>query len=206
MIEQVIIHAAGACCGEPGPGGFCATANIWGSDHMTVSGGDPETTSLDMELTALTKALNIAQAMIRREEAKGVRTLVHTGPEAARAAGQGFPPSPRWDQLREVWKEMKPALLDGGPDASCAEIPWEQAEFARTQLEPWRTVGMPRARKEPTPEERERVLEARLREAESRANRAMSILEATFGKLEDSLNFESFRDKLRELEKREIEW
>lgn len=57
MTRQIIIHADGACSGNPGPGGWAATIAIAGSDTRVLTGGDPHTTNNIMELVAAQEAL-----------------------------------------------------------------------------------------------------------------------------------------------------
>ncbi|MFN0163630.1 MAG: ribonuclease HI [Burkholderiales bacterium] len=54
---QVVIHADGACKGNPGPGGWGALLASAGH-HKELHGGVPATTNNRMELTAVIEALN----------------------------------------------------------------------------------------------------------------------------------------------------
>jgi ribonuclease HI len=51
-----VVHADGACSGNPGPGGWGAVL-AWGDHERTVQGGEAATTNNRMELTAAIKAL-----------------------------------------------------------------------------------------------------------------------------------------------------
>jgi ribonuclease HI len=52
----VIVHADGACAGNPGPGGWAAII-VDGHDERVVTGAAPLTTNQRMELTAAIEAL-----------------------------------------------------------------------------------------------------------------------------------------------------
>ena len=54
--KQVVIHADGACRGNPGPGGWGAILSCAGQDKE-IFGGEPATTNNRMELTAVIRAL-----------------------------------------------------------------------------------------------------------------------------------------------------
>jgi len=53
----VTIHTDGACSGNPGPGGWSAILTC-GEHRKELSGGEPDTTSNRMELTAVLKGLH----------------------------------------------------------------------------------------------------------------------------------------------------
>jgi ribonuclease HI len=54
--QRVIVHIGGACYGNPGPGGWGVILQ-WGDDQKELRGGEPNTTSNRMELTAAIIAL-----------------------------------------------------------------------------------------------------------------------------------------------------
>lgn len=54
---DVIIHADGACSGNPGPGGWAATVQFGSEVTVALTGGDTDTTNNRMELTAALSAL-----------------------------------------------------------------------------------------------------------------------------------------------------
>lgn len=54
---HIVIHADGACSGNPGPGGWAATVEFNTVVTTTLQGGDPETTNNRMELEAVLRAL-----------------------------------------------------------------------------------------------------------------------------------------------------
>lgn len=54
---HIVIHADGACSGNPGPGGWAATVLFNGVVTTALQGGDPETTNNRMELEAVLQAL-----------------------------------------------------------------------------------------------------------------------------------------------------
>ncbi|MFM8631803.1 MAG: RNase H family protein, partial [Betaproteobacteria bacterium] len=49
---EVVIHTAGACRGNPGPGGWGALLE-YGNQEKEIFGGAPNTTNNRMELTAV---------------------------------------------------------------------------------------------------------------------------------------------------------
>jgi len=58
MPRNIIIHADGACSGNPGPGGWAATIRTEGeTDVILLKGGDPHTTNNIMELRGAQSAL-----------------------------------------------------------------------------------------------------------------------------------------------------
>jgi ribonuclease HI len=54
--KRVVIHADGACRGNPGPGGWGAILSF-GDHEKEIFGGEPATTNNRMELTAVIRAL-----------------------------------------------------------------------------------------------------------------------------------------------------
>lgn len=54
--DCAIIFTDGACSGNPGPGGYAALILIDGNEQI-ITGGDPDTTNNEMEMTAAIKAL-----------------------------------------------------------------------------------------------------------------------------------------------------
>ena len=56
MTPQVVIYPAGACSGNPGPGGWGAVM-ISGEDVKERCGGEPDSTNNRMELMAAIQAL-----------------------------------------------------------------------------------------------------------------------------------------------------
>jgi ribonuclease HI len=54
--KRVVIHADGACRGNPGPGGWGAFLSF-GDHEKEIFGGEPATTNNRMELTAVIRAL-----------------------------------------------------------------------------------------------------------------------------------------------------
>ena len=57
MTAPIIINTDGACSGNPGPGGFAAIVEDPKYGHLTITGGDPQTTNNRMELSAVIEAL-----------------------------------------------------------------------------------------------------------------------------------------------------
>jgi ribonuclease HI len=60
MPTKIIVHADGACSGNPGPGGWAASIAVEGAgpvETTTLRGGDPMTTNNIMELTAAEAAI-----------------------------------------------------------------------------------------------------------------------------------------------------
>jgi ribonuclease HI len=55
--KQVFVYTAGACSGNPGPGGYGAILQY--GEHRELSGGFRRTTNNRMELTAAIKALEV---------------------------------------------------------------------------------------------------------------------------------------------------
>jgi ribonuclease HI len=53
---ELLIHADGACRGNPGPGGWGVLLS-WNGTHKELSGSEPATTNNRMELTAAIEAL-----------------------------------------------------------------------------------------------------------------------------------------------------
>jgi ribonuclease HI len=51
QMAELVIHADGACRGNPGPGGWGVLLN-WNGTHKELSGSEPATTNNRMELTA----------------------------------------------------------------------------------------------------------------------------------------------------------
>jgi len=56
---MITIYTDGACSGNPGPGGWCAIIENDGVEKETIYGGEKSTTNNRMELTAVTKALEL---------------------------------------------------------------------------------------------------------------------------------------------------
>ena len=54
--DQVVIHTDGSCSGNPGPGGWGALLE-WRGHRKELCGGEPQTTSNRMEMTAAIHAL-----------------------------------------------------------------------------------------------------------------------------------------------------
>ncbi|MDP3898087.1 MAG: ribonuclease H [Mesorhizobium sp.] len=67
--RHILIHADGACIGNPGPGGYAAVLRRMDGDTeikvKRLSGGDPDTTNNRMELGGVIAAL----AFLKRDEA-----------------------------------------------------------------------------------------------------------------------------------------
>lgn len=57
MSHQIVIHADGACSGNPGPGGWAASIAQEGTSTLLLSGGHPHTTNNIMEMSAACAAL-----------------------------------------------------------------------------------------------------------------------------------------------------
>ena len=57
MNATITINTAGACVGNPGPGGFAAIIALSDSESITLTGGDPDTTNNRMELAAVLEAI-----------------------------------------------------------------------------------------------------------------------------------------------------
>jgi ribonuclease HI len=57
VAADLIIHADGACRGNPGPGGWGVVLS-WKDTHKELSGADPATTNNRMELTAVIMGLD----------------------------------------------------------------------------------------------------------------------------------------------------
>lgn len=60
----IVIHADGACKGNPGPGGWGAWLS-YGGREKELYGGDPSTTNNRMELTAVIRALEALKRSCR---------------------------------------------------------------------------------------------------------------------------------------------
>ena len=56
-MKNVEIYTDGACCGNPGKGGWGAVL-VYGAKEKEISGADADTTNNRMELTAVIEALN----------------------------------------------------------------------------------------------------------------------------------------------------
>ena len=57
-MKEVTIYTAGACSGNPGPGGWGAILQ-YGAHTKEISGGDPHTTNNKMELLGVISALEL---------------------------------------------------------------------------------------------------------------------------------------------------
>ncbi len=57
-MEKIIVYTDGGCSGNPGPGGWACVV-IDGNDARQLSGGSPNTTNNQMELTAAISALGV---------------------------------------------------------------------------------------------------------------------------------------------------
>lgn len=55
--KHIRLYTDGACSGNPGPGGWCAVL-LWGGHQRVLQGGQAETTSNRMELTAIIEGLS----------------------------------------------------------------------------------------------------------------------------------------------------
>ena len=64
--KQVVIHADGACRGNPGPGGWGALLQA-GTNEKELWGGEPQTTNNRMELMAVIEALRALKRPCRVE-------------------------------------------------------------------------------------------------------------------------------------------
>ncbi len=74
-MKQVEVYTDGACCGNPGPGGWAAT--LESGDHLReLSGAEADTTNNRMELTAVIRALEALK--------RPVKARVHTDSEYVR--------------------------------------------------------------------------------------------------------------------------
>ena len=59
--NEIVIHTAGACKGNPGPGGWGAVIEQNGG-QVKLSGSEPQTTNNRMEMTAVIKGLEAVDA------------------------------------------------------------------------------------------------------------------------------------------------
>ena len=57
-MENVTIYTAGACSGNPGPGGW-GSILMYKENKKEISGGNPDTTNNIMEITAVIEALKL---------------------------------------------------------------------------------------------------------------------------------------------------
>jgi ribonuclease HI len=64
--KRVVIHTDGACSGNPGPGGWGAILEFNGN-KKELSGGAPQTTNNQMELTAAIEALRALKGRCKVE-------------------------------------------------------------------------------------------------------------------------------------------
>ena len=119
MTQQINIHAAGACQGNPGPGGYCAIITGAGDDRRVRQGQEPQARRLDMSLRAILIALETVREMAQ-EAGQPVRTRIHSDSKYIADAfgknwvrgwqargwrtqkGEEIPDAPAWDRVREL--------------------------------------------------------------------------------------------------------
>lgn len=111
MATRIILHADGACSGNPGPGGWAATLRIeeeGAARTWLLTGGDPATTNNIMELEAAESALRHVRDVFR-DEAAGAEIILRLDSEyVLKGLGEWIP----------GWKKRDWRKADGKPVAN----------------------------------------------------------------------------------------
>lgn len=111
MGHRIILHADGACSGNPGPGGWAATIRIekeGRAKSWLLTGGDPATTNNIMELQAAESALRHVRDVFR-DQAAGAEIILRLDSEyVLKGLGEWIP----------GWKKRDWRKADGKPVAN----------------------------------------------------------------------------------------
>ena len=166
MASTFTINTDGSCIGNPGPGGFAAIIE-YDSKELTVSGGDPNTTNNQMELTAVIEALKATVCIssgvancpitVRSDSQYVINAFKQHWLKGWKANGwrnsKGpLPNKELWQELDRLTSGLRIEWVwvkghSGDPkNEECDRLALDQAGFAASSTGPWVSIGDPNPR------------------------------------------------------------